>query len=96
MTFVNNGRIMEIQTHPLSFHKLWAQTRFFQIEFAFDLSAWLVLQREHCVRLRSFRVPEGMAIGARNDVRAFIVDQRSLATSVLVSDSIESEANAEK
>jgi len=35
-------------------------------------------------------------IGARNDVKAFITNQESLPMSVLVSDGIESEANAEK
>jgi len=35
-------------------------------------------------------------IGAYNDVRAFIADQESLSTSILVSDGTESEANEEK
>ena len=35
-------------------------------------------------------------VGVCNDVKAFIADQGSLFTSVLVSDSAESKANAEK
>jgi len=49
-----------------------------------------------CAPLIFSRTRRDEFIGAHNNVRAFITDQGSLPTLVLVSDGTESEANAEK
>ena len=54
------------------------------------------MNTDSCVSLTSWYVSKDDFIGKCNDVRAFIADQGSLSTLVLVSDGTESEAKTEK
>jgi len=87
---------LEIHRCLLNFHELLAQIQIFQIELAFDPCTWLALQRWLIACHWSFMHHEEDLTGWSNNVKASIADKGSLSTSVLVSDSTESEANTKR